>query len=216
MRRQVRAELDLPPDALIVLGCGTVDLRKGADLFVNVARGLLTSPQAAGLATKTWFIWVGHAADQGISRWLAHDAAILDLKDRVRFIGPRSDTAPYFLAADVFALTSREDPCPLVNFEAMESGLAVVAFEGRRRTRGRGRRRDFGSVHRRRGDDAVTLDTARRSPAPNRDGHKGQALIQSRFTWSRFADQFMNILTRTCIPPGPKFAGLGHRPQLSS
>ena len=38
--------------------------------------------------------------------------------------------APYYLAADLLVLTSREDPCPLVNMEAMESSLPVVAFQG--------------------------------------------------------------------------------------
>ena len=41
LRLEVRRELGLPPDARIVLGCGTIDLRKGADLFVNVARRVL-------------------------------------------------------------------------------------------------------------------------------------------------------------------------------
>ena len=37
MRQAVREEFGLPRDAHIVLGCGTVNLRKGADLFVNIA-----------------------------------------------------------------------------------------------------------------------------------------------------------------------------------
>jgi glycosyltransferase involved in cell wall biosynthesis len=46
----------------------------------------------------------------------------------VRLAGGRVDTASYFGAADAFALTSREDPFPMVNLEAMARGVPVVAF----------------------------------------------------------------------------------------
>jgi glycosyltransferase involved in cell wall biosynthesis len=45
-------------------------------------------------------------------------------------VGVQDDITPYFAAADIFALTSREDPFPLVSMEAMSFGLPVVAFEG--------------------------------------------------------------------------------------
>ena len=106
-----------------------------------------------------------------------------------------ADTAPYFLAADVFALTSREDPCPLVNFEAMESGLAVVAFQG------------AGGAPEVLGDggvcvpyidvDAMARADARapgRSRARDEMGRRGQTLIRDRFTWARFMDEFLDIL----------------------
>jgi glycosyltransferase involved in cell wall biosynthesis len=195
MRVQVRSELGLPSDARIVLGCGTVDLRKGADLFVNVARKFLSDPLAKGLASKTWFLWVGHGDDDGFLRWLTHDTVIGDLEDRIRFVGARAETAPYFLAADVFALTSREDPCPLVNFEAMESGLAVVAFQ------------DAGGAPEVLGGSGitvpyidveamarsiVTLLTNRRLRTEM--GARGQALIRDRFTWARFTDEILDVL----------------------
>ena len=136
-RLQVRRELGLPEDARIVLGCGTVDLRKGADLFVNVARKVLLDPAIQASSPGTWFIWVGNSTDQELRRWLFHDSRIGGLASRIQFVGPRQSMAPYYIAADIFALPSREDPYPLVNLEAMESGLPVVAFLRRRRsTRG--------------------------------------------------------------------------------
>ena len=130
LRLQIRRELELPDDARIVLGCGTVDLRKGADLFVNVARRVLLEEAATGHEPRTCFVWVGEFIDENLRRWLLHDCRLGGLDDRIRFIGPRSTVTPYYMAADLFALTSREDPCPLVNMEAMESGMAVVAFSG--------------------------------------------------------------------------------------
>jgi glycosyltransferase involved in cell wall biosynthesis len=195
MRRSVREELGLPGEAQIVLGCGTVDLRKGADLFVSMARRFLTDPRAAELAAKTWFVWVGHGTDAELRRWLLHDAAIGGLEDRIRFIGPRADTAGYFLAADLFALTSREDPCPLVNQEAMESGLAVVAF----RSSGGGPEvlGDAGVAVPYLDVDAMAVavrdllaDPARRSDM----GQLGRARIRGDFTWPRFMEEFLELL----------------------
>jgi glycosyltransferase involved in cell wall biosynthesis len=195
MRRVVREELGLPAEAQIVLGCGTVDLRKGADLFVGMARRFLTDPGAAALAPRTWFIWVGQGTDAELRRWLLHDAAIGGLEDRIRFIGPRADTAGAFLAADLFVLTSREDPCPLANQEAMESGLAVVAFRGS----GGGPEvlGDAGVVVPYLDVDAMAAavrdllaDPARRAAM----GQLGRARIRGDFTWPRFMEQFLELL----------------------
>jgi glycosyltransferase involved in cell wall biosynthesis len=41
-----------------------------------------------------------------------------------------SRIAEYFAAADVFALTSREDPYPTVVMEALACGVPCVAFDG--------------------------------------------------------------------------------------
>src|SRR5262249_31105890 len=123
-----RHELGLAEEATIVLGCGTVDLRKGVDLFVNVARQILLGPPSALASPQIHFIWVGQSSDMNLRRWLFHDVGIGDLGDRIRFIGPRNAMESYYMAADLLVLTSREDPCPLVNMEALESGLPVVAF----------------------------------------------------------------------------------------
>ena len=127
--------------------------------------------------------------------WLIHDAAIGELEDRIRFIGPRAETSPYFLAADVFALTSREDPCPLVNFEAMESGLPVVAFQGAGGAPevlgGGGISVPYIDVE----AMATSLITLLADPHVRAQmGSRGQLLIRDRFTWSRFTKEFLDIL----------------------
>ncbi len=128
MRRRVREEFGLPEQARIVLGCGTVDLRKGADLFVRLACALgLDDPE---LAADTWFLWVGDPYDEQMRQWLEHDALRLGVAGRFILAGPRADVGPYFAAADAFALTSREDPFPMVNMEALSYGLPVAAFDG--------------------------------------------------------------------------------------
>ena len=58
------------------------------------------------------------------------DGRRLGLGDRIKFVGPLEQPAELFAAMDVFALTSREDPFPLVMLEAAAAGVPVVCFAG--------------------------------------------------------------------------------------
>ncbi|AMV39364.1 glycosyltransferase [Planctomyces sp. SH-PL62] len=195
MRERVLDELELPEDARIVLGCGTIDLRKGADLFVQTARRLFADPESASLADRTWFIWFGHVVDDELYQWLRHDVEVAGLADRIRFAGVRGDLSPYFLAADVFALTSREDPCPFANLEAMESGLPVVAFQG---SGGAPEVLDGGGVAVAYLDVAAMARTIHELLSDDSTraamGGRGRAAIRGSFTWSRFMGEFLAIL----------------------
>jgi len=108
----------------VVLGCGTLYPRKGPDLFIQVARKVKAS--RPDLLFR--FVWVGGAlTSDGVEnhRCFAAEAGVDDM---VEFTGEIKEVAPYFLSAEVFCLTSREDPFPLVNMEAMSFGLPVIAF----------------------------------------------------------------------------------------
>ena len=128
VRRQIRHELNLPQDAFIVLGCGTLDLRKGIDHFCGVARTLLRNRVHK---KPVHFVWLGEG-----DRW-AHTPyhyAMLDVEKsgifpHVHFIGEREDVQPWFMGADVFSLTSRVDPFPCVIHEAMAARLPIIAFD---------------------------------------------------------------------------------------
>ncbi len=195
IRRRVRQELGIPEDAPIVLGCGTTELRKGVDLFAQLCRRVLTASRPGEPASDAWFVWVGVQVYNDFQQWLVHDSQYGTRERRLVFAGPREDTVPYFLAADLFALTSREDPCPFVNLEAMESGLAVVAFE------------DSGGapeVLKEAGACVPHLEVAAMANAarellndPERRaamGRLGQASIRGYFTWDRFMEDFRGIL----------------------
>jgi glycosyltransferase involved in cell wall biosynthesis len=54
-------------------------------------------------------------------------AAELGLASVVHFTGFVVDPRPYLASADVFALLSLDDPCPLAIVEAREAGCAIVA-----------------------------------------------------------------------------------------
>ena len=122
-RVAARAALDIPEDLFVVVGCGSVDRRKGADLFLEVAQ-----KADAGFGTSLMFIWIGDGPELGDLRTAVIASG---LQDSVRFVGFQKAAARLVAAADVFFLPSREDPFPLVCLEAAQYGIPTVYFAGR-------------------------------------------------------------------------------------
>jgi glycosyltransferase involved in cell wall biosynthesis len=126
-RDQLRQELKIPADAYVVLGCGTLDMRKGIDHFAAVARNTISQR----LYTRpTHFVWVGEGPQWTHStyHYVMLDVEKTEARDHVHFIGGRNNVEPYFLGSDAFLMTSRVDPFPCVIHEAMASGLPIIAF----------------------------------------------------------------------------------------
>lgn len=123
-REALRQEFGLAADAKIILAVGYADLRKGADYFLEIAAGVVTKDRLAH------FVWLGHSDAEIDLKVSALAQAKPALSGHIHFIGRRDDTSVYYAGADVFALTSREDPFPCVVLEAMDAGLPVVAFSG--------------------------------------------------------------------------------------
>lgn len=119
----VREELGLEKDTRIVLGVGYADLRKGIDRFFSTGLSICTRDP------KAVFLWVGAPSGEFID-WLAPEILATELSERVRILGHRDDIERFFNAANVFYLSSREDPFPSVVLEALACGLPVVGHEG--------------------------------------------------------------------------------------
>lgn len=123
-RQRILAKLNWPDDVFVVGGCGTLGWRKGTDLFLQVAHAVA---RQTGYE-KVRFLWVGGEAEGQESLVFAHDAQALKLADRTFRIPTTADASEFYDAMDVFALTSREDPFPLVMLEAAASSLPIVCF----------------------------------------------------------------------------------------
>ena len=129
----IYAALGLPATALLVGGCGNAEWRKGNDLFVTLARQVISRIEKDndGFAANrpVHFVWVGMPAGS------LRDDLLLDIRKagltgQVHLIPPTPDVLRYMSRFDVFLLCSREDPYPLVVFEAGLCGVPVVCFEG--------------------------------------------------------------------------------------
>jgi glycosyltransferase involved in cell wall biosynthesis len=115
----VRTALGIPADSQIVFSCGLAEWRKAPDVFLEVAKQLIVK------MPTVHFIWLG-MLDNEYSDNLIASTAVWDTKKQVHLLPVCSDSRPYFEAMDVFFLSSREDPFPLVMLEAAHVGKPIV------------------------------------------------------------------------------------------
>lgn len=123
MRVEIREKLGLARSSRILLCVGYADYRKGLDLFAEACMTALAGNQDAVA------VWVGHA-DQALLTQVQEAIAKKGFEHRFVFTGLVDNPQDYYAAADVYALTSREDPFPSVVMEALDARIPVVSFEG--------------------------------------------------------------------------------------
>lgn len=114
-----------PSKTFTVGGSGWVYWRKGPDLFLQVA--FLINKKYPDANIK--FVWVGSLqGDEKIM--IESDIQKCGLHSCVSFIGEQLDPNLYFNDFDVFIMTSREDPFPLVCIEVANLKKPIICFEG--------------------------------------------------------------------------------------
>jgi glycosyltransferase involved in cell wall biosynthesis len=94
-----------------VVMVGSMDARKGVDLFSRVA------DLAAGKFPEWQFHWIGGGAH-----------GPLYLSEHVRWHGWQPAASAFLAQADAFFLSSVDDPCPLAALEALALGKRCVAY----------------------------------------------------------------------------------------
>jgi O-antigen biosynthesis protein len=121
-RSQARQQIGLRTGEICVLQLGTVCERKGQHDLVHAFAAL--PPESA---SRMKCIVVG-ARDTPYSQELRRKAKELpgDRRDRFQIIDATSETADYWLAADVFCCTSRIESYPRVIQEAMACNLPII------------------------------------------------------------------------------------------
>jgi glycosyltransferase involved in cell wall biosynthesis len=105
-------------DRLVVGMCGHASARKGADVFLETA---LAAPQCD-------FLWVGAWRPEETADNLAFERFEREAPDNLYVTGSVENPYPFLRAMDLFFLSSREDPSPLVVGEALVLGVPVLAF----------------------------------------------------------------------------------------
>ncbi len=116
--------------ARIVLGAGSVSLRKGVDLFITAAAAVLREFDAQHIH----FVWVGDGylpdQDKGFSVYLREQLNRTDSRQIFTFVDSVSNLDPLYDLADIFFLSSRLDPLPNVFIDAAVHGIPIVCFKG--------------------------------------------------------------------------------------
>jgi glycosyltransferase involved in cell wall biosynthesis len=115
-------------DSILVVGAGTVDYRKGVDLFLDCARK--TVDRLPGKNIR--FAWVGggfHNDDKPYPRFVRDHVAKYDLGDRFVQVDEVKSIRSVCEQADIFLLPSRLDPLPIVAQTALACGLPLICFD---------------------------------------------------------------------------------------
>jgi glycosyltransferase involved in cell wall biosynthesis len=120
-RARARREFGLAPASRLLIGVGYADMRKGFDRFLLLWQALQGAEPPVHLA------WAGDI-DREIASYMAPEIAAAKQSGTFHLLGFRRDLDALLAAADVFVLTSREDPFPSSVLEAMSAGLPTVAF----------------------------------------------------------------------------------------
>lgn len=114
----IATELQIKDGEILVLGLGMFIYRKGADIFMRLAKRLTEK----GLPVR--FVWIGSKPFK--------EPFMADFKNYKQYftlLNEKENPFPYVQAADIFVLPSREDPFPLVMLEAMALQKSTVLFD---------------------------------------------------------------------------------------
>ncbi len=118
------SELGLAPNARVILAAGSGDRRKGFDIFCQIAARIVRR------VSDTHFLWIGDDTTsfaKDCKEWVQ----AVGLQGNVHFKGVLEDPDVYLrhmAGADLYLMTSREDPYPSVILDAMEAQVPVVGF----------------------------------------------------------------------------------------
>lgn len=124
VRAEVRRELAVDSDALVVVQTSRLERYKGQSLLVEALGRLADRPG--------WVAWlaggVQRPSDQVYLDELEAACRSLGIEDRVRFLGARSDVPRLLMAGDVFCQPNlRAEPFGIAFVEALYAGLPVVS-----------------------------------------------------------------------------------------
>ena len=117
----IRNQYKIPENAFLVGGMGTVDFRKGVDVFLQVASKLKND-------VDIFFLWVGGQEEEINYKNFQIDMNRLGLEN-IFFQKSVENPLDYLSMFDVFFISSREDPYPLVVLEAAILSKPIICFD---------------------------------------------------------------------------------------
>lgn len=112
------------PSSFIVGGCGTVEWRKGTDLFLQLA--IITAAKYPQFEID--FVWIGGISELERIK-IEGEMERAGLKKNI-FKGAVRNPKDYFENFQLLAMTSREDPFPLVCIEVGMIEKPIICFKG--------------------------------------------------------------------------------------
>ena len=117
-REELRRNLGLPAEALLVGGVGRLHYQKNFPLFLEVAA------EVAARMPRTIFVIAGEGPERPALEDLSRK---FGLASQVRFLGFVKEMPEFYQSLDLLLLTSHFEGTPLTVLEAMAMGVPVVA-----------------------------------------------------------------------------------------
>jgi glycosyltransferase involved in cell wall biosynthesis len=127
-RLEVRSNLGIPDDALVVGMVGNLNPQKGIEYFIRAAG------EIGRARDDVWFVQIGadHGTHPAYLEQLTQERAATGLGDvRLRFVGGRSDLENWYPAFDVQIISSvpLSEGIPSVALEGLSCGVPIVATD---------------------------------------------------------------------------------------
>lgn len=113
----------------VVIGAGTIETRKGIDLFIETATRVIAGPGGGDFR----FVWIGHGydpeRDTRSSVYLADQIERAGIQTQVRIVRATSEIEYAYDLADMMVISSRLDPLPNVAIDMLLAGKPVMCFD---------------------------------------------------------------------------------------
>ena len=200
-------KVELPPEITknghLIVGCGSVDIRKGFDWFCQF---VIDFSRHSSNASDVKFAWIGKIEDQNLFDYAIHDLQTAGVIDRFIHLGEISDVGQVLELATAFVLSSRRDPFPSVVQEALLKGVPVIGFDAGQGTSEMIANEGLGEI-------IPYLDIAAAVKALDRcisDSsflkmvrHNGPLFVHERLSFEKYVDSLAGILLRPrdVVPP---------------
>lgn len=120
-RINLKSQYNIPQEALVIAMFGTFEWRKGNDLFIRTC--------LENTNKNIYFVWVGVDNADEYDK-ITYDLHKYEIDANLILIPSSENYADFYNMIDVFYLSSREDPYPLVMIEASSYGIPIICFKG--------------------------------------------------------------------------------------
>lgn len=117
----LRTTLNIPKNALIIGGCGRASIRKGFDIFLEIAKKMIDGNE------ELYFVWIGSKSNATIEDDVLKTS---DYQENRIFVLDETVLARSLMRDfDIFLIPSREDPFPLVAIENALNAIPLICFQ---------------------------------------------------------------------------------------
>ncbi|MGS0748164.1 glycosyltransferase [Halpernia sp. GG3] len=121
IRINLKSHYKIPHEAVVVAMLGTFEWRKGNDLFIRTC--------IENTNKNIYFVWVGIDNTDEYDK-INYDLHKYQIKPKLILIPSSENYSDFYNIIDIFYLSSREDPYPLVMVEASSYGIPIICFKG--------------------------------------------------------------------------------------